>query len=1031
VLAVRAQIFHELNTPQSAGECRAFPVSALSGITTYTLDSLARSFGQWAHLALRQLNKIKREPQQLGALSQKSLSLPFLDIVTQEKLVRQILFACGYSGRDALPLAKQILALVDHPLPEGTRLTDFLHPLESRHVSTPMDEAYLSSAALLLCALQITQEYFDTHSFLRTQTLLRKGFLLTPQIELEELMESLPPSVAALQGTLLWLEAPRYGFEDTPSGSQYKPGNYAADVSADLLEVCVSLRQTVRARSENDTAAFHELIIGETCVTAPSERTRPPKTEHTSQTSIKRIVVHGNLINLYSQAQSTHARSGATDNALRLLGDLPLDHMRIVHPAAGGSYSVCEAEIDSFLAQTVHHAEGRSSEQPSLQLDQFGQFSQLCQQSLDSLEALWEEHLLLEEMLAKKMPQLLDIARAYGVATSSTSSSDRFRFAARDLSMRASEASMEAPVLETLPQALSFLPSSDIPRTVVVFGKPHGSRQPSFNVRILNQIFSELRKHGAQIATPASDLMYRVFWRSIFLGSMPVTLHLVEASEVAELERILKIDQSLTPLVTLNSRSSAASGIALGEANLVLQSFLSKPDQSVVSVQSGNVPATLPTWAGLRNSIREVRGLRPLPSNETSVTAFEDYVACPFLFFMRHVLLLGGKTNDALSYDRLDSGTRMHSTLESFSSSINFALTHPDYPQRAKQQLVESFLDAWLTQLRTPAIFTSLDGAAFKSSAAAALGQAQKRTDGAPFDQFFCLSFLNSLEQCIDTLYTTQNKVQNSAKNKMQNKAQVDVLSDVLGIEARKRMLISFLEAECQQFSNDRRLGLLRRISHIEKPVAIKLGTRAGNKLYVRGKIDRVDNIYLQTGLHEANNHTRIEIIDYKTSTPKEQYTTLSLFPNQLGSQISKSSTQSSVQGGLYLAALFTELNGELNGEHHHDGKDQMLEDEVQLEPAVPMAFSLYRIGSLKGKTNPVLSASVDLGTLEGRNELTTGISAYDSIADKLLAGRFPATPTQAALCQSCEFRVQCPGAKGIGETPLNDNDATAEASLP
>jgi hypothetical protein len=95
------------------------------------------------------------------------------------------------------------------------------------------------------------------------------------------------------------------------------------------------------------------------------------------------------------------------------------------------------------------------------------------------------------------------------------------------------------------------------------------------------------------------------------------------------------------------------------------------------------------------------------------------------------------------------------------------------------------------------------------------------------------------------------------------------------------------------------------------------------------------------------------------------------------------------------------------------------------------MAFSLYRIGSLKSKTDPVLSASLDLSTLEGRNELATGTEEYDRIADRLLAGRFPASPNNSALCQSCEFRVQCPGSKGIGDVPSGDNDASSEDSLP
>lgn len=977
VLAVRAQVFHELNILPHTGEddTAKGPALALSGITTYTLDSLARSFGQWALLALRQLNRSRRSPELLGLLSHEALARPFLDIVTQEKLVRQILYACGYAGSDALPLAKQILALIDHPLPEGTGLAQFLHPLESRHIATPMDEAYLSSAALLLCALQIAERYLDTKSFARAQTLLRKGFLLASQSVLEELVSVLPPAVAALSGTLLWLEAPRYGFDDTPVGAEYKPGNYAADVSADLLEVCKSLRQinhtnANRAKKTTETQVPHECIIGETVITAASER------KIHAQTAIERIVLHGTLVNLY-----VHARNTAQPDALFLLGDVPLDHTRILHPAAAGGYSICEAEIDCFLAQKLHASEANAAANPSLQLSEA---------SLAALEGLWEEHVLLEEMLTIQLPLFRQIAGAYGLDSASTNSADRFRFAARDLATKTRSSKAESEPLEAMPQALSFLPTAQTPNKVVVFGKPHASRQPSFNVRILNQIFFELRKQGTLIATPASDIMYRVFWRSLFLGPKPVTLHLVEPSEVQELERILKLQDSLAPLVEsprqrallLGGDSHGHVDPALGEANILLLNFLRLGTNQ-------HQPATCPNWAAIRNRVREARSLRPVPDNETTVTAFEDYTSCPFLFYLRHVLMLGSKTADSLSYDRLDSGTRMHTTLELLSSTINFALTHPDYPLPTKIALVEEFFHGWLARLRVPDTFMSMDSTAFKNAAADTLGQIRSRSTEAPFSDLFFMGLLKSLGDTIDALFAAQH----------------ESLSDTLGTETRKRMLITFLEAELAQLQKDRSSGELRRIAHIEKPVTIELGTHAAAKLCARGKIDRIDHLYERQGT-ASSRRTRIEIIDYKTSAPKEQHSFLSIFPNQRSANSNKSKSQSSVQGGLYLAALHAELNME-NG---HSESDSRVTATVS-ETVLPLTFSLYRIGSLKGTTDPILSASLDLQTAEGRDELAAGIGAYDRIADELLAGQFPANPLDAALCHSCEFRVQCPGA--------------------
>jgi hypothetical protein len=1009
VMAVRAQVFAELKKHNPSG-------SAIGGLSTYTLDGLGRSLCQWLHLALKARDhapgaeRQPKETQTFGQLASAELAQTYLDTVTQEKLVRHVLLALGYSGSDALPLAKQILTLIDHPLPEGVTLLECLTPLQRSGFKGTIDEAQLSSFPVLICALQVAQVLLDKKHFIRLQTLLLEGFAKASDESVFDLVHSLTPIVPFLSGPMLWVEAPRYGWTDTPEDDLYKPGNFDARIVQDLFTSVHMIRdRTATAEGPHPTFVAEIHIQARPHNQSPRAGTAPSLIDEPQP--VVRVVNHGNLLHFYKETERVLGTQDALvgvdwskdrARACVLRGDVSLEPLRALDPFAAGRYPVSAAESDAHL-----------SADPVRQ----GTMLVAAKAALDNLAS---EVALLEEMLAAVEHDLERMSHAYGLRGRLTHADHRFRVLARDLSFRIQDPGQSHP-LEELPQALALVASLAMPSAIVIFGKPHLPKQASYNVRLLNQIFFELQKRGAAVALPASDLMYRVFWHSLFQGPHPVELHLVDAQETEELVWFenCRFDIIEPPKVTTWRPSSA--GLKALERNATLMERLTNPSSQG---HSGDQPRFLaPQWAATRDHIRVLRkraqggapidpaistsSKRPpwltstqLPHAVTlSMTAFENYMQCPMQFYLQHVLCLSDESDDSLAHDRRATGTRTHRTLELLSTSLSL-LRSTGRDKELMTALSERFLADWYEQLKIPEVFCSVDGQSFLLSAKKTIEHLRTSPDftsklaqRADPDDALTL-FQLSLEEVVSSVFS----------------GSVETFVDMLDLEARKRLLLAFLHGESVRLHDDQMHGLSRQLAAVEEPLHLVLESPDGRRLELEGTADRLDVVY-KNGQEAGDSNGAgarglkiMEIVDYKTSRPRDEVTQLLLFPGA-GAAPKGNRGMNSAQGGLYLAALM-----ERQRLRH--------QDTDQDDAAAPLIyrFSLFRLGSLKGKTHPILSATIDLQNDVDRENLGLGLDMLRQRATQLLDGDFSPRPDQVTRCQTCTYQLQCPGVQSTPE---------------
>lgn len=997
IIAVRAQIAHEICARHSGPQ-------ALGGLSTYTLDGLARALAQWLHFALLRLGRTgagshsraespgkNGDEIRFGNLTAADLGRDYLDAVTQEKLVRHVLLASGYSGSDALPLAKQLLTLVDQPLPEGVTLLQCLAPLRRSGLTGQVDEAHLSSISIMLCALQTTDLLLAPAHFMRLQTLLMQGFARCSDGLLDDLHNALHPTLPCVTGPMLWVEAPHYGFSETAEAHLYKPGNFDARIVADLFAALQNIRQRARAGGQIENPTF----VAETHIRAKKAREAAARAK---------VIVHGDLLHFYrGTAEHLGSVAGRGQNAAELgscgalcalRGDVPLEHLRALHPSAAGTYVVPPHDVENFLNRRAHQA--------------------LLEPSHTALKALAQESAVFDEMLLKVSPEMQSISEVYGLAKLAHGPSERFRILARECGARVRSAAAGHP-LETLPQALSLVASRSRPARIDIYGKPHMPRQASYNVRILNHIFHELKQRGADVAPPASDIMYQVFWLALFQGDIPLEVHLVDEREREDLEHFA--GQSLTRhTLAAAALQGAASSPQYQRIRNALQRNTALAGAYFGAPGHREHPGFLRVtdWPSVRSAIAKERsdersrhrqaGAQSQQTVHLSMTAFEAYTQCPLAFYMRHVLQLGSELGDDLHYDRMRAGTRTHRTLELLATGLNLARssTNPVF----QQGFASRFLASWYSLLTEPTTFQTSKAQVFYEAAEAALTEALSEP---PSEQEPSLkepdaaAFLGAMKDVVDSVFCETPAV----------------FSDLLDLEARKRLLVAYLHAESCRFQEDLAQGLSRQVAFVEEPLALELGGgRTGRRLRLEGKADRIDVLYETRDSNAMASPRCIEIIDYKTSAPKDNETSLDVFPQPFGTSLSLAKGHHrSVQGGLYLTAFLRRQAGSNAAETCMDKAEMQAKSTLERQGASCLhRFSLFRLASLNGSSSPFLAWTFDPSREPGRSAIESGMARLEEHAEKLLQGDFPARPDTPSRCTYCDFVDQCPASSLLAD---------------
>lgn len=97
----------------------------------------------------------------------------------------------------------------------------------------------------------------------------------------------------------------------------------------------------------------------------------------------------------------------------------------------------------------------------------------------------------------------------------------------------------ESHPMQECPRALSFIATEKFPEKIVAIGRAHAPTGSSFHVKVLNNAISLLKKQGVTIDLPASETMYRGFWKNIINQNIPVEFWLDNPSELNNFPKYL------------------------------------------------------------------------------------------------------------------------------------------------------------------------------------------------------------------------------------------------------------------------------------------------------------------------------------------------------------------------------------------------------------------------------------------------------------------------------------------------------------
>lgn len=1026
VISLRAQLFEALKAPGSRG-------TALGCGTVYTLDSLGQALTQWAHLALR----VSRAADRLGSLTPADLRRPYLDVVTQEKLAEQIFYHMGYTGTDGLPLAKQVLTLLDTPLPPETSLFEVLVG-QATNLSRSDERKGAAGAAagarvrvmrergteqtghqaltFLLAALQATRSVMGRFS--RLQSLVSEGFSQTGIDVLAALIQALPFAPALLRGAVLWLEAPSYSQvtaadNGTATLPPYRPGNFPSHITQGVRDACLHLRRLYSQQQMIDLPAF---VLAETAIRAPSE-----PLDH-SQHHLESVTVYPSPDTFFRAEPFASVEARASSSPLALLGDVETGLSTAVRSLGFGSHAASLHDKTTWVA--AQHRGG---------------CPRLPKAVAAALEEAASDHRKLEGLLEPSLTELASIAGAYGLGNLSRSKEQRFLLSTRSLRYRVGP----PHPLEDLPRALAFWATTKRPEAIVVFGRPHAPRSASLNVRFLNSVFFRLVCAGVDVELPASDLMYRSFWKNLLMNGIPLQFVLPGPEDQKELDAYLSAPKDTSV------HSEGQMKIVRCPAEPIRPRWESHP-WAAGFLQGGLYPSMDPDWQAHRRLVRSQKKLKKGAQSESGtlaegssasasvedlgMTAFEDYVLCPFKFYLQHVLGLEDRSADTFAPDPLVAGTQIHAALERLTTVLNLWLSaclHLETEKQcAAQRLLCDLLAAWRDALFEPTCFATRSRATWLEAFRSALesvtsisttppGGAEhtpasdkhrlaaellaskhllERGVEAALEPVFAGLEADSFDRPTDGRRTLKPK-RNSPQDRLP-------LTAELTREAKKRYFVRYLHAEVERLLNDDRRNTIRHIAFTEEQVTLGLGP-----LRLRGRIDRIDLVRPAPEPGADSDTGRLpwhELLDYKTSRPPREETELVLSSNGL---LNPAKQKLSVQGGLYLLAWA---------------------DRLTAKGAAPvnLTFSLYRLGSLDWSREMLLTASLPFTSPEeAERELNHLRRSYTDHAERLHAGHFPAHPLAQSHCGYCSFSSLCPTGRGqLSQTGAAvDTDPTRE----
>ena len=633
---VRAQLFYEVSQLQPG----LVNQGVLPGVTTYTLDKLCAVLCAW----FAQNQEFDNETKTL--FSEKwDFKRPYLDVVNQEAVALTTLWQVGYTGGDARALGKQLVTLLDAPLPVDMNFMDLLLQAQSggkRTIQQGGPGSWSETPLKQLCAcFLILKSSFLT--FNRFQELAKHYF---PGLFHEHLQSRTLDKITGfqkfIQAHILWVHAPCY--LNHLSQEPVTPGNFQAMW---VNEVRGALSQVHHTSAKGSWESVQ--ICLQNKLDHKNTKKQPPNQAYHQQCQFNYHVL-GNLEALKNQCEQWQ-NQGLTDTCL-LLGDFDLARLRACDLDARGAFTWTPA----LKALAREHLQAKKESPLAEQL----------QQITTTLAA----HL-----------KVIDLQGALGICRQfqlSWASPEQVLDAA--LAQAAVQVT-KGTFLDSWAKPLQLFACARKPRHLVVCGRAHASRAASFHVGLLNDAIAFLRVSGVGLEPIAPDFMYRLFWQ-----------HLCE--EVDEISFLLpysaEIDEFPPELKPLSS-----SQIKDESSILNTKSFIELLPQDA----DGCYFIEDPKWFEVVN-LWQPTSKAP---HTLAVTQLEKYMGCPLRFYLSSCAQTDPPQEALLVPHGAAAGARVHRVAQVVGERAAW-LRGAWAPEQIK-----SFLDDVAARLSDPGIVALLD----------------------------------------------------------------------------------------------------------------------------------------------------------------------------------------------------------------------------------------------------------------------------------------------------------------------------------
>ncbi|WGL59896.1 PD-(D/E)XK nuclease family protein [Pigmentibacter sp. JX0631] len=599
LITIRNQIFYELKKFNSSKN----KFNSVHGISMYTLDNLARNF--CASLAASDKAILNKIPNLIFS--------PYLDVINQEKYIEYSLKMFNYFNNDSLPIAKQILSLIDINWPENISLASLLFETQNSEQIKNVQEINEISLKQIIATYQFCKEGL-TH-FSRLQSLV-KNYLNIDYIEhLYSFEGKLILPFNFLKSNIIWISAPEFINNHNNSinikENNYellntiRPGNFQSYVVDDLKNSILKTKDILNYK--NSFFWINRTIIKESSNDINiSDVNISIKISNNNHCFIKKIDEEIN-----------------SNNSFKILADYDPGNLKLYLPSATGKYPINDNMIENWDTNNISY---HNAEEIYPQIDKY--YNEFI------------EYISLVENTDK----IEKIANIYSIKTKINSYFTHSLL--KNFLLQQTIQIGEQHPINNLPKALSFFNTSSTPSNIICIGRAHAPTNSSFNVKVLNNAISLLRKNGVLIDLPASEIMYKGFWKNICNSLIPITFLLNNIEDLDKFPPYIKINKNIEFFgenLIFNSTNSLSINLNENSNRKIWERYL------------------------INNK------------NKISVTSFEKYVNCPLNFYLQEVLKIKKEKDNFLKSDPLVIGSKMHLICEQLISRLVTILGNQNY----------------------------------------------------------------------------------------------------------------------------------------------------------------------------------------------------------------------------------------------------------------------------------------------------------------------------------------------------------------